>query len=151
MNRLIYVFLVISILTLLSACSQTTAKMQTGYYTAEAASFDSYGWKEYITIYVSDNKIVTADYNAKNASGFIKSWDMDYMRTMELIEDTYPNEYTRTYSVDLVDRQDPTKVDAVSGATHSYHSFKLLAESAISKAKSGDNNIAYVKMPNYNE
>ena len=50
-------------------------KMQDGYYTAEAAEY-SHGWKEYVTICVMENQIVSVEYNAKNASGFIKSWDM---------------------------------------------------------------------------
>lgn len=120
--------------------------MVDGFYTAEAAEFGETGWKEYITIYVSGNKIVTVEYNAKNASGFIKSWDMEYMRKMNASDGTYPNEYTRLYSDDLLNRQDPNKVDAISGATHSYHYFKALANEAINRAKKGDKNVAFVDL-----
>ena len=46
--------------------------LQDGYYTAQAAEF-SHGWKEYITIMVKGGSIVSVEYNAENASGFIRS------------------------------------------------------------------------------
>jgi len=135
------------LVTFLSACSDDTSALHTGYYSAEAASFDSHGWKEYITIYVSDNTIVTVEYNARNASGFIKSWDLDYMRDMMAADGTYPNEYARAYSVSLLNWQDPKNIDAITGATHSYHSFQLLAEAAIGQSKAGDKQMALVEIP----
>lgn len=131
----------------LCACANDASGLHAGYYSAEAAAFDSYGWKEYITIYVSDNTIVTVEYNARNASGFIKSWDSDYMRRMMAEDGTYPNEYTRAYSVSLLNWQDPGNIDAISGATHSYHTFKLLAEAAIGRSKTGDKQMALVEIP----
>lgn len=131
----------------LSACSDNSSDLHTGYYSAEAASFDAHGWKEYITIYVSDNTIVTVEYNARNASGFIKSWDSDYMRTMMAKEGTYPNEYARAYSVSLINWQDPENIDAVTGATYSYYTFQLLAEAAIGQSKAGDKQMALVEIP----
>ena len=71
------------LLTLLTGCSDNTteAALQDGYYTAQAAEF-SHGWKEYITIMVKGGNIVSVEYNAENASGFIKSWDSNYMQVM---------------------------------------------------------------------
>lgn len=132
---------------LLSSCTSSDSEMHDGYYSAEAASFDSYGWKEYITIYVRDNTIVTVEYNARNASGFIKSWDMDYMREMAAISGTYPNEYVRAYAVSLLNWQNPVDVDAISGATHSYNSFQLLANAAIAQANAGDKQVVPVEIP----
>ena len=77
----------------LTACSPKT-DLQDGYYTAQAAEF-SHGWKEYITIMVKGGTIVSVEYNAENASGFIKSWDNAYMQTMLHSNGTYHNEYTR--------------------------------------------------------
>lgn len=130
-----------------SACSQNALGMQDGYYTAETASFDKDGWKEYIAIYVNDNKIITVEYNAKNSSGFIKSWDMQYMRNMNEASGTYPNKYARAYAVALLNRQNPAKVDAITGATHSGVKFQLLAEAAIAQAKAGDKKVAFVELP----
>ncbi|MDL2219355.1 FMN-binding protein [Ruminococcaceae bacterium OttesenSCG-928-O06] len=131
---------------LLCACAGNTNAMQDGFYTAEAADFDEYGWKEYITIYVKDNTIVTVDYNAKNASGFIKSWDMEYMRVMNEADGTYPNEYTRGYSEALLNRQNPDRVHVIAGATHSHTSFRLLAKAAMAQARNGDANVVFVDL-----
>lgn len=129
---------------LLSGCSKTDFELSDGYFMAQAASYDEYGWKEYVVIYVKDNRIVTVNYNAKNPSGFIKSWDMQYMRDMNEICGTYPNEYTRVYAEALVNNQSVDAVDVISGATSSYHTFKKLAEAAIAQAKNGDKNLAIV-------
>ena len=125
-------------------CQQTDYIMKDGFYSAEAMEFDEHGWKEYITIYVSGNTIITVDYNAKNASGFIKSWDMEYMSLMNLVDGTYPNEYARKYAEALLSRQDPERVDAITGATHSHSSFQTLAKAAIEQAYKGNEAIYYV-------
>ncbi|MDL2229113.1 FMN-binding protein [Treponema sp. OttesenSCG-928-L16] len=130
-------------LVLFSACENRQDGMKDGFYTAEAAEFDKYGWKEYITIYVSGDTIITVDYNAKNASGFIKSWDMEYMRLMNASDGTYPNKYTREYSAGLLNRQDPDKVDVIAGASHSHASFQRLAKAAIARSRAGDQNVAF--------
>jgi len=33
----------------------------------------SHGWEEYLIIQIKNNKIVSAEYNARNESGFIKA------------------------------------------------------------------------------
>ena len=147
-RRLLALILLLAAVSLLSACSgRSDDIMQDGYYTAVMSEYDDNGWKEFLTIYVSDNKIVTVDYNARNSSGFIKSWDMDYMRTMNAAVGTYPNEYVRTYRVSLLNWQNPDDVDAVTGATHSHITFQLLAEAAIAQSKAGDKQVALVENP----
>jgi major membrane immunogen (membrane-anchored lipoprotein) len=122
-------------------------RLADGYYTAEAASYNSHGWKEYIAIYVDNNKIVTVDYNAKNASGFLRSWDMDYMRRMGALAGTYPTAYGREYSAALLRLQEPEGIDALAGATNSCASFKILAATAISRARAKDKSVALVELP----
>lgn len=131
----------------LPACSSGESGMRDGYYTAESASFDGEGWKDFLTIYVSQNKIVTVEYNARNASGFIKSWDIEYMRRMKATSGTYPNEYTRLYSADLLNKQDPGLVRSLPGAERQHGVFQLLAKSAMDHAKRGDPRIAFVELP----
>ena len=138
--------IILLLLFLLCACHGDASQMKSGFYSAEAAGFDDYGWKEYITLYVSNNTIVTVDYNAKNASGFIKSWDMDYMGLMNSADGTYPNKYTREYGEALLRLQDPSQVDAITGATHSYDSFQRLAAAAIAQARAGNGDVAYVDL-----
>lgn len=131
---------------LLSACQNQKVRMHDGFYSAEAAVLDEHGWKEYITIYVSDNTIVTVDYNAKNASGYIKSWDMDYMVVMNASSGTYPNKYAREYAAALIDQQDPDHIDAITGATHSYVSFIQLARAAVAQAYAGNEDVVFVEL-----
>ena len=131
-------------LVFFGGCAERADAMKDGYYTAEAAEFDEHGWKEYITIYVSGGTIITTDYNAKNASGFIKSWDMEYMRVMNRVSGTYPNEYTRLYAESLMNSQDVAQVDAITGATHSYHTFVKLADAVIKQAQSGDKSVCFL-------
>lgn len=139
------VWMLCSLLAAASGCAQQHSGLQDGYYTAETADFDADGWKEYITIYICDNRIITAEYDAYNASGMVKSWDIEYMRAMKAADGSYPNEYTRAYVQALVDRQDPAEVHGVTGATNSYKLFLLLVQAVMEKAKSGDNQIALVK------
>jgi major membrane immunogen (membrane-anchored lipoprotein) len=115
---------------------------------AEAEHFDDRGWKEYVSIFVNNNKIVTVEYNAKNAAGFIKSWDMNYMRAMNRISRTYPNEYTRYYANSFLKTQRPDNIDALSGASNSYRSFRLLAGAALDRAKTGEKSVNFVNIPN---
>ena len=144
-------FVVFSLLTAGSSCARGSSErglgMRDGYYTAETRGFDLYGWKEIVSIYVNNNKIVTVEYKAENASGFIKSWDMDYMRTMNAASGTYPNKYSRIYAADLLETQNPAKVDALTGATESFFVFRLLAEAAIARARAGDKEVALVDIP----
>ncbi|MDR3123336.1 MAG: FMN-binding protein [Treponema sp.] len=122
-------------------------KLADGYYTAEAASYNSHGWKEYIAIYVDNNNIVTVEYDAKNTDGFLRSWDMDYMRLMVAVSGTYPTAYGREYSAALLRLQEPGGIDALTGATNSYNSFKVLAATAISQARAKNKSVALVELP----
>lgn len=111
-------------------------KMKDGYYTAEMADF-SHGWKEYVCIQVKDDTIVSAEFNAKDASGFIKAWDNEYMRNMGTVSGTYPNQYTREYVQQLMEGQKDTQVDFMTGATHSGNNFEKLVPAVIEQAKKG--------------
>ena len=126
----------------LSACGSKTDP-QDGYYTAQAAEY-SHGWKEYITIMVKGGSIVSVEYNAENASGFIKSWDNAYMQTMLHSNGTYPNEYTRYYAGQLLAGQGNGTIDALSGASSSYDSFQKLAAAVLEQARKGDSSIMLV-------
>jgi major membrane immunogen (membrane-anchored lipoprotein) len=143
MKRFFALFFILAVL--LASCSQNTSVLHDGYYTAEAAEFDSHGWKEFITICVSNGRIITVEYNAKNPSGFIKSWDMDYMRHMGAVSGTYPNDYTRVYARELLAKQNP-EVDVLTGATESYEKFKQLAAAVLEQAKTDNARVAMVEI-----
>ena len=143
MKRMIAV-LVSLLLTasLLTACGGQP-KLQDGYYTAQMSEF-SHGWKEYITILVKGGSILSVEYNAENASGFIKSWDNAYMQTMLHAQGTYPNEYTRYYANQLLEGQGEGSIDGMTGATSSHESFQILAKAVVEQARKGDSSIAFV-------
>ena len=140
----IFVILVSLLLTasLLTACGNQTG-LQDGYYTAQVSEF-SHGWKEYITILVKGGSIVSVEYNAENASGFIKSWDNAYMQTMLHTDGTYPNEYTRYYASQLLEGQGEGDIDALTGASSSHETFQALAEAVLEQAQRGDSSIVFV-------
>ena len=118
--------------------------LKDGYYTAEMSDY-SHGWKEYVTICVMENQIVSVEYNAENASGFIKSWDIAYMKNMNGIKGTYPNKYTREYAAQLLENQGNGDIDAVSGASTSGKNFVRLASAVLERAQNGDPTVAIVE------
>ena len=143
MKRILLFFLALLLAAaLLTACGGGTG-LKDGYYTAQAAEFN-HGWKEYITIMVKGGSIVSVEYNAENASGFIKSWDNAYMQNMLHSNGTYPNEYTRFYAGQLLEGQGQGSIDAISGATSSYNSFQKLVSAVLEQARKGDSSIVLV-------
>jgi len=131
----------------LYGCSDQGTHLQEGYYAAEMEAFDHQGWKAFVTIYVANGKIITVEYDAKNEAGFLKSWDMDYIRWMKATQKTYPNRYMRAYSTALINWQDPEKVYPLAGTEYHCDLFKLLAKAAMDKSYVGDKNIASVAYP----
>ncbi len=123
------------------ACSDENV-MQDGYYSAQMQN-EYFGWYEFVTITVKNNEIVATEFNAKNDSGFIKSWDNAYMKNMNSISGTYPNEYTRKYAAQLTEKQSDD-IDTLTGATSSGENFKLLAKAVIEQAKKGDSSVVFV-------
>ena len=84
------------------------------------------------------------EYNAENASGFIKSWDNAYMQNMLHTNGTYPNEYTRYYANQLLEGQGEDGIDVIAGATSSHGTFQLLAQAVLEQARTGDSSIVFV-------
>ncbi len=128
---------------LFTGCGEDETALKDGYYTAQAADFN-FGWKEYITIMVKGGSIVSVEYNAENASGFIKSWDNAYMQNMLHSNGTYPNEYTRYYAGQLLEGQGEGEIEAISGASSSHASFQLLVQAVLEQAHKGDSSIVLV-------
>ncbi len=142
MKRVLSLALICVLIMSLTACSDKT-ELQDGYYTAQASEFN-HGWKEYITIMVKGGSIVSVEYNAENASGFIKSWDNAYMQTMLHSNGTYPNEYTRYYAGQLLENESEDDIDALTGATSSYTSFQKLSKAVLEQARKGDSSMVFV-------
>ena len=142
MKRILCSILMVLLLLPLAACGDKGG-LQDGYYTAQADQF-SHGWKEYITIMVKGGSIVSVEYNAENASGFIKSWDNAYMQNMLHSNGTYPNEYTRNYASQLLEGKGEEPIDGLTGATSSHGSFQKLAAAVLEQARKGDSHTVFV-------
>jgi major membrane immunogen (membrane-anchored lipoprotein) len=134
------------LITGLGSCSAEKYSLHDGYYGAEAAEFDSDGWKEYAVICVSNGRIILVEYNAFNAAGFIKSWDMGYMREMNTAVGTYPSAFSRYYGGRLLLGQGTENINALSGATRSYRSFMRLADAALENARQGNTETSLVTL-----
>ncbi len=129
-----YFCMMLIVMTLLiSGCG---SKMKDGFYTAEMSDY-SFGWKEYLCILVKDGDIVYAEFNAKDPSGYIKSWDNAYMENMGTLSGTYPNEYTRYYVAELIESQNSEDIDTLTGATTSGNNFTRLAAAVTKQAVRG--------------
>lgn len=129
----------------ISGCGAEEQELKDGYYTAEMSDYD-FGWKEFVSICINNGQLVSVEYNAKNPGGFIKSWDMNYMRNMEGVSGTYPNAYTRTYAAEFLEKQDGEAVDIITGATSSGKNFRRLADAVMEQAKKGDCSVAIVEL-----
>lgn len=129
---------------MLCACGGESEGMKDGSYTAQMSDYD-FGWKEYVTINVNHGEITSTEFNAENASGFIKSWDNAYMNNMKPVSGTYPNEYTRFYAAQLTGQSDLPEIDVLTGATSSGDNFKKLAQAVVEQAIKGDSKVVYVE------
>lgn len=129
----------------ISGCGKEEQELKDGYYTAEMAEYD-FGWKEFVSVCISNGQLVSIEYNAKNPSGYIKSWDMNYMRNMESVSGTYPNEYTRKYAAEFLETQSGAEVDMITGATSSGKKFAQLADAAMEQARKGDSSVVIVEI-----
>lgn len=123
---------------------EVSGGLKDGSYTAEMGEY-SHGWKEFVTITVKNGEIVSTEYNAENASGFIKSWDNAYMMNMKLVTGTYPNEYTRYYAAQLTGQSSAPEIEALSGASTSGGNFSKLSKAVVEQAVKGDSTVVRVE------
>ena len=148
--RVLLSALAVMALLLVAGCASEESLLKDGYYTAEATDFDGEGWKDFITMYVYNGRIVSVEFNAKSASGFIRSWDIGHMRAVNEEIRVFPRKYTRIYSGILLEDQGIDKITPLPGPSRvkSYHTtFMLLAEAAIMQARKGDKSTIRVVLP----
>lgn len=121
-----------------SSDTMLSGDYQDGEYRVEAEDFDDKGWKEYVELTIADGKISDVTYNAENEAGELKTDDEEYKENMEKARNTYPEKYMKELTEDLVDKQEPSDVEVVSGATHSSNNFKALATETLKYAEDGE-------------
>ncbi|MGD9929949.1 MAG: FMN-binding protein [Mangrovibacterium sp.] len=108
---------------------KTLVELKDGSYYGETP-FDDFGYKHIISFEMRNGEIIRADYNEINENGQGKQKDADYCKRMRQSGTTPAIAYPK-YEKQLMRKQLPDKVDAVSGATYSMYRFKLALAFAI--------------------
>ena len=144
MKKLFLLVYLIILSSFFIGCSETEVSMHDGIYSAEMEDY-SHGWKEFVTITVKNGEIISTEYNAENASGFIKSWDNAYMMNMKPVTGTYPNEYTRYYAAQLTGQSSAPEIEVLSGASSSGGNFVKLSRAVVEQAEKGDSTVVLVE------
>ncbi len=122
--------------------------LKTGIYKVAYDQADFRGWKAFFSMQVDETgevKTVKYDYEGKN--GVNKTQDAGYNRAMKNKNGLGPESYCPRFEKSLIIYQDPAKVDAITGATHSYHTFKDFSTAAFAAAARGDTTPISVKQP----
>ncbi|NMA95394.1 MAG: FMN-binding protein [Clostridiales bacterium] len=137
MKKLVSSFLIlILVASVLVGCGG--AKYKDGTYKAAYKDFDDHGWKAFVEITITDNKITDAVFDYVNEEGELKSEDEEYNKIMMEASGSSPEEFSRELPKDLIEKQDIKKVDMITGATGSVENFKKLGEVALKNAKAGN-------------
>ncbi len=97
------------------------------------SDFDSHGWKGKIAITFDRDDITKVDFDEINKDGDRKSKDQTYAENMKPASGITPAEAYEQLEKQLVENQEPSEVDVVSGATSSSKLFVELAKEALSK------------------
>ena len=112
--------------------------LQDGTYTLIEKNLDENGWKTDFSITVEDGKITESNYENINEAGNKKSEDEAYQERMAEVAGVGPVEYFPQLNEQLVETQDPSEVEIVTGATHSTESFKEYAQKLVDAAEEGN-------------
>jgi major membrane immunogen (membrane-anchored lipoprotein) len=132
---------------LAAGCEDQSGAMRDGYYTAEVEDYDADGWKEFLTIYVNDGSIATAEFNAVNKSGMLRTWDQDYVRQIHLRYHVNPNLFPRLYANYLVSVQDPARIQPLARGRRTHGIFIKLAQAAIEGSRTGRQGVMTIPRP----
>jgi len=113
------------------------AKMKDGTYKLAEKNYFN-GYRAEFSITVKDNKITKSNYDNVNKDGKSKADDANYNKQMKKVTKMDPKTYQPKLNSELEKTSDPAKVDVVTGATHSSHSFVLYASQLQNAAQKGD-------------
>lgn len=134
--------------TTTTKAAATTSTLKDGTYKAEAADFDSRGWKVTHTITVKDGKITESKFDYVNKDGKLKSADEAYNKNMKDKSGISSKEATDKLNAQLVAVQDVAKVETVTGATSSSKGFKQSAELLLKAAAEGKTDVIKFTLAN---
>lgn len=125
---------VVLVAALFVGCGAKTYK--DGSYKQEG-EVDEHGWKPEINITVADGKITEVVYDEfSKDDNHKKSEDEAYKEAYAAkVPGADQKANYEKLAKDLVEKQDPSKVDTIAGATSTTNSFKELAKNALKQAK----------------
>lgn len=126
--------------------STASGELKDGTYKLVSEA-DKRGWHVEFTIVVEGGKIKSSDYDNLNKDGKRKSEDEAYEKQMKDKMGTGPAEYFKAYNIGLVEKQNPSDVEVVSGATQAHTSFVEYANKLIEAAQKGDTKEIKVAAP----
>lgn len=112
-------------------------ELKDGEYTLEEKN-ENNDYRATFTMVVKDGKITESKYDNINKDGKSKTEDADYNKMMKEQAKTNPEAFIPELNKGLVEKQKPSEMDVVTGATHSTHSFQMYAEQLINAAEKGD-------------
>lgn len=116
----------------------TGSELQDGTYKLVQKNLDDNGWKVDFTMVVEGGKITESNYDYLNEAGELKSEDQAYQDRMSEKVGVGPQEYLPELNDQLVEKQDASEVEVITGATHSSDLFKEYAAQLIDAAKEGN-------------
>ena len=120
-------------------------ELKDGTYTARVLSENKLGYTPYLTVEVSNGKMVVADFDYINNEGNLLSNDLDYRIKTRKILNTQPDVYKRQLQLEFLKKQS-TNIDAVTNASVSTETFKFLANNLISeRITKGDTSVLELK------
>ncbi|APB30387.1 FMN-binding protein [Vagococcus teuberi] len=120
-----------------TADSFVMGELKDGEYKLEEKNYNN-GYRVVFTIVVKDGKITESKYDNVNEEGKSKVDDADYNKKMEKVAKTSPEKYIPELNKALLEKQNPSDIDTITGATHSTDSFKEYAKQLIEAAEKGD-------------
>lgn len=113
------------------------AKYKDGTYKVSYDKFDSHGWKAFVELTIKNNEITSAKFDYVNKDGALKTQDPNYEKNMKAKTGVGPQEYTVKLTQGLMNKQDISSVDTVTGATSGSNEFKELVAAALTNAVKG--------------
>lgn len=103
--------------------SSLVSGLKDGIYKG-ASPADDYGYRHEVTFEIKSGKMISVDYDEIHADGHAKQHDEEYGKRM-LQSGTTPAIAYQDYENQMLNKQDFSKIDAVSGASYSDYRFRL--------------------------
>ncbi|MBS7858769.1 FMN-binding protein [Streptococcus suis] len=119
-----------------SSSTTETVVLKDGTYKAESGK-DDYGYKIVHTLTVKDGKISESKFDYETEDGSLKSANEEYNKNMKDKAGVSAGEAIEQLNAALVEKQDLSAVEVVSGATHTSEDFKKSTEALLAAAAEG--------------